>query len=132
MRAGALTVNGLTDPVGIDPDDCQFAWTLQASGRGAAQTAFRIVVQTHRSRPERHGLGQRARCDSAWQAFVPYGGPPLAADAAYRWTVQARGADARLGPSLGSGAIHHGAACTAIGQPPTGCARPETRSNPTG
>ena len=32
LRAGALTVNGATDPVGVDPDDCSFAWTLRASG----------------------------------------------------------------------------------------------------
>jgi len=39
-----------------------------------------------------------AHVDSASQAFVPYGGPRLAADAAFRWTVQVRGADARWGP----------------------------------
>ena len=45
LRAGGLTVNGVTDPVGIDPDDCSFAWTLPALGRGGAQTAFRMVVR---------------------------------------------------------------------------------------
>ena len=36
---------------------------------------------------------------SARQAFVAYTGPTLAADAAYRWTVEARGPGARWGPA---------------------------------
>ena len=32
IRAVGLTVNGLTDPVGIDPDGCSFAWTLHSPG----------------------------------------------------------------------------------------------------
>src|SRR6202041_1478175 len=35
---------------------------------------------------------------SARQAFVAYGGPSLAADAAYEWTVQPRGPAGRWGP----------------------------------
>ena len=44
LRAGGLMVNGLSDPVGVDPDDCSFAWTVQARGRSVMQTAYRIVV----------------------------------------------------------------------------------------
>jgi alpha-L-rhamnosidase len=97
LRAGALTVNGLTDPVGIDPDDCRLAWMLQANGRNAAQSAYRIVLR--RTDPGHSGtVWKTPPVDSASQAFIPYGGPPLAADAAYRWTVQARGAGAGWGP----------------------------------
>jgi alpha-L-rhamnosidase len=97
VRAGGLTVNGLTDPVGIDPDDCSFAWTLRSSGRGAAQSAFRITLR--RSDAGHRGtVWDTGPTDSASQAFVPYGGPPLAADAAYRWTVQARDTTGRWGP----------------------------------
>ena len=93
----ALTVNGLVDPVGVDPDDCSFAWTLQASGRGGAQTAFRIVVR--RTDPGHSGLAwDSGTVLSARQAFVAYAGPPLAADAAYEWTVQPRGDGGRWGP----------------------------------
>jgi alpha-L-rhamnosidase len=97
LRSGGLTVNGLTNPVGIDPDDCNFAWTLQATGRGAAQTASRIIVR--RTDPGHTGVvWDSGPVESAGQAFVPYGGLTLAADAAYRWTVQARGAGSRWGP----------------------------------
>ena len=93
----ALTVNGLVDPVGVDPDDCSFAWTLQASGRAVAQTASRIVVR--RTDPAQRGLAwDSGTVLSARQAFVAYGGPSLAADAAYEWTVQPRGPAGRWGP----------------------------------
>ncbi len=97
LRPSALTVNGLVDPVGIDPDDCSFAWALQASGRAAAQTASRIVVR--RTDPAQRGLTwDSGTVLSARQAFVAYGGPSLAADAAYEWTVQPRGPAGRWGP----------------------------------
>ena len=98
LRASALTANGLVDPAGVDPDDCSFAWTLQASGRAVTQTAFRIVVR--RTDPARRGLAwDSGTVLSARQAFVAYGGPPLAGDAAYEWTVRARGAGGRWGPA---------------------------------
>jgi alpha-L-rhamnosidase len=91
IRAHGLTVNGLTDPVGIDPDGCFFAWTLRSPGRAVAQAAFRVMVR--RTEPTRTGVvWDSGPVPSARQAFVAYGGPALAADAAYQWTVQARGA----------------------------------------
>lgn len=97
LRAGTLTVNGLAPAVGIDPDDCQFAWTLRAGGRGVVQQAYRIVVR--RTDPGHTGaLWDSGPVPGAQQAFVLYGGPALAGDAAYAWTVQARGEGARWGP----------------------------------
>jgi alpha-L-rhamnosidase len=97
LRAGSLTVNGLSPAVGIDPDDCQFAWTLRAGGRGAMQQAYRIVVR--RSDPGHVGpVWDSGEVTSAQQAFVLYGGPALAGDAAYEWTVQSRGDGVQRGP----------------------------------
>ena len=97
LRAAALTVNGLADPVGVDPDDCSCAWSLHASGRAVTQTASRIVVR--RTDPGHRGLAwDSGTVASARQAFVAYAGPSLAADAAYEWTVQPRGAAGRWGP----------------------------------
>ena len=97
LRASALTVNGLVDPVGVDPDDCSFAWTLQGPGRRVTQTAYRVVVR--RADPAHSGLvWDSGTVPSARQAFVAYAGPPLAADAAYEWTVQPRGAAEGWGP----------------------------------
>jgi alpha-L-rhamnosidase len=97
LRAGGLTVNGLNDPVGIDPDDCSFAWTLQASGRAVSQTGWRIVLR--RTDPTLTGVAwDSGPVVSARQAFVAYSGPALTADAAYEWAVQARGPGGRWGP----------------------------------
>jgi alpha-L-rhamnosidase len=97
LRPSGLTVNGTVDPVGVDPDDCSFAWILQARGRGEAQTASRIVVR--RTDPGQSGMvWDSGPVLSARQAFVAYGGPALAADAAYEWTVQPRGSGERWGP----------------------------------
>jgi alpha-L-rhamnosidase len=97
LRTSGLTVNGLVAPVGVDPDDCSFAWIVQALGRAVTQTAFRIVVR--RTDPAHAGLAwDSGTVVSARQAFVAYGGPSLAADAAYEWTVQPRGPAGRWGP----------------------------------
>ena len=97
LRAGRLTVNGLTNPVGIDPDDCSFAWVLQATGRAVRQTGFRLRVR--RVDPGQVGtVWDSGTVVSARQTFVAYGGPRLAADAAYRWDVQARDAAGAWGP----------------------------------
>ena len=97
LRADALTVNGLAPAVGIDPDDCQFAWTLQSGGRGAVQNGYRIVLR--RTDPGHTGLvWDSGTVLSAQQAFVLYGGPQLEGDAAYAWTVRARGYGPRWGP----------------------------------
>ena len=59
--AGVLTGNGLTDPVGVDPDDAFFAWTVQASGRAPVPVGDGVP---HRGPPHRPGaapvvVGQR-------------------------------------------------------------------------
>ena len=97
-RPGPLTVNGLNDPVGVDPDGVSFSWNLQASGRGVRQGAYRLVVRRidpgHRALVWDSGAVAGAR-----QAAVAYEGPALAADAAFASTVQARGASGRWGPA---------------------------------
>jgi alpha-L-rhamnosidase len=89
LRAGALTVTGATNPICVDPDDCAFAWKLQATGRTATQRAYRIVVR-HRGT---HGsvVWDSGAVASSRQAFIYYGGPTLAPDTAYTWTVRVRG-----------------------------------------
>ena len=84
-----LTVNGLIDPHGVDPDACYFAWTLRSSARGARQSGYRIVVHevAETALPPIWDSGQ---ITSARQAFIAYAGPPLDADASYGWSVEVR------------------------------------------
>jgi alpha-L-rhamnosidase len=97
LRVGDLTVNGTADPLGVDPDDCNFAWKLSATGRGATQHSYRISV--HSADPGGAAVWDSGPIASARQAFVAYGGPPLRADTAYRWAVQARDAEGRWSAS---------------------------------
>ncbi len=41
---GTTGVAGSAGPVGVDPDDVQFAWQVADSRRGAVQGAYRVVV----------------------------------------------------------------------------------------
>jgi len=91
LTASGLTVNGLTNPIGVDPDACFFAWVLHASGRGARQTGYRITVR--RTDPLHAAVvWDSGMVTSARQAFVAYGGPTLVANAAYAWTVEVQNA----------------------------------------
>ena len=97
-RTQDLTVNGSVSPVGVDPDDCSFAWTLDAPGRNVTQSAYRVRVR--RTDPGHQGtVWDSGTVESAQQAFVPYNGPALAADAAYSWTVRAKAAPGEWGPT---------------------------------
>jgi alpha-L-rhamnosidase len=102
LLATGLTVNGVADPVGVDPDACFFAWVLRSSARGARQRGYRITVR--RTDPQHTGVvwdsGQIA---AARQAFIPYDGTPLAADAAYRWSAEVQDEGGHWSPPAPSG-----------------------------
>ena len=99
MRAAGLTVNGTVSPLGVDPDDAFFAWTVQSNPRQrqVLQTAYRIVVRRTDPGPSAVVWDSGSQ-ETGQQAFVAYGGSPLAADAAYAWTVQLRDTGGRWGP----------------------------------
>jgi alpha-L-rhamnosidase len=87
LTARGLTVNGVIDPIGVDPDDCSFAWLLRSSGRGVVQEGYRITVRN--ADPLHEGVvWDSGAVPSARQAFILYGGPKLAADTAYTWSVE--------------------------------------------
>jgi len=88
----ALTVDDLAAPIGLGLTDIYFGWHVDDSRRGAVQSAYRIVVSRPVLVTAGHGPGpvvwDSGRVVSSAQAFVPYGGPALAPDTTYRWTVQ--------------------------------------------
>ncbi|HZQ87546.1 MAG TPA: family 78 glycoside hydrolase catalytic domain, partial [Acidimicrobiales bacterium] len=79
-------------PIGLATDDVAFAWESGDVRRDAAQHAYRIVVWKGAA-----PVWDSGKVVSPEQAFVPYGGPALAPDTAYRWTVQTWAANG--GPS---------------------------------
>jgi alpha-L-rhamnosidase len=82
----ALTTTGVAGPVGVDPDDVQFAWQVVDARRGAVQGGYRIVVVGPDDSSST--VWDSGEVSSSRQAFVRFGGPPLAGDARYRWTVR--------------------------------------------
>ena len=102
-RTQDLTVNGSVSPVGVDPDSCSFAWTLDAPGRSVTQAAYHVVVR--RTDPGHTGTAwDSGPVDSGQQAFVPYAGPALAADAAYTWTARTKTTGGSTGSAGSTGA----------------------------
>jgi len=93
----ALTVNGLTEALGVDPDDLFFAFRLTDARRGARQSAYRIVVARHDSRGTQT-VWDSGPVASGRQAFIAYGGPALQADTEYRWQVASADVGGHWGP----------------------------------
>lgn len=97
----ALTVDGLSAPIGLSAFDLHFGWHLDDPRRGALQSAYRIVVQP--APGSESGVAVPVLWDSGRiagdeQAFVAYEGPPLASDASYVWTVQTWAQGGSAGP----------------------------------
>ncbi len=92
-------MDGLASPLGLAADDIFFAWQVRDTRRGAGQSAYRIVVTGPvGGNGPAPTVWDSARVASPDQAFVPYDGPRLASDAAYRWTVQTWDASGQPGP----------------------------------
>ncbi len=97
---GSLTVNGVPGPIGVDPDDVNFAWRVADPRRGARQGAWRVAVwpaAAGTARPKAP-LWDSGTVQGARQAFLRYGGPTLAADTEYRWSVATSDQTGARGP----------------------------------
>jgi alpha-L-rhamnosidase len=102
LPACNLTVNGLVDPIGVDPDDCAFGWWLRSPGRGSRQRGYRLVLR--RTDPGHESLvWDSGDVPSGRQAFVLYGGPTLAGGAAHAWAVRVQGPDGRWSAASATG-----------------------------
>ena len=88
-RPNALTVNGDSKPVGVDPDAVAFAWHVGDKRTGAVERVYRILVSRDANpRPGSSAVVWDDAVHSGQQAFVAYRGPRLAPDTRYWWTVQ--------------------------------------------
>jgi alpha-L-rhamnosidase len=82
----SLTTTGVAGAVGVDPDDVQFAWQVSDPRRSARQGGYHLVVTTGEGAHET--VWDSGEVSGSRQAFVAYGGPELAADTTYRFTVR--------------------------------------------
>jgi alpha-L-rhamnosidase len=93
-------VDGIDEPIGLDPADVFFGWWVSDGERGALQAAYRIVV-SRGATGSSELIWDSKRVPSAEQAFVPYRGPALDSDQVYAWAVQtwsSRGGPGPLSP----------------------------------
>ena len=85
----ALQVDRQESPVLVDSTP-SFSWQMDAAHRGAAQTAYRIVVATSADKAAK-GEGDvwdSGLVESNSSSAVAYAGPDLAAKTTYFWAVQ--------------------------------------------
>ncbi|WP_433727163.1 family 78 glycoside hydrolase catalytic domain [Actinoplanes sp. CA-051413] len=85
LPATALTVGDRAEPVDVEGSPL-FGWQPRDVDGGELQTAYRIKVVSGGD-PART-VWDSGKVVSDRTAYVPYGGPALTGDAAYRWTVR--------------------------------------------
>ncbi len=95
-RATALTVEHLSDPIGIDAPDPRFSWQLDDSSLGARQTGYRLLVGNDSAAlaAGRADVWNSGIVGGNTTLDVAYGGPALQPMHRYYWTVCIREAGA--------------------------------------
>jgi alpha-L-rhamnosidase len=94
------------DPVGIDSPQPRLSWRLKATGRGARQTAYHILVASARANLDRDDgdLWDSGRVESDQSLHVPYAGRLLEARQQVFWKVRiwdGAGAESAWSPVAG-------------------------------
>jgi len=74
----------LTDPMGIDTPRPRFYWTPQHSERGAAQSAYQIIVSDDTGQT----VWDTGRTESPEFTHIVYAGKPLESGKGYHWRVR--------------------------------------------
>ncbi|MBQ3085131.1 MAG: family 78 glycoside hydrolase catalytic domain [Clostridia bacterium] len=76
-----LQCNALTAPLNVDAQNPTLSWRMEASHRGAKQTAFQVVVKKGETTVWDSGKVESDACSAA------YAGETLVSTTAYDWTV---------------------------------------------
>ncbi len=86
----ALLVNGVENPLAVERDAIGFTWRLQGTERGAAQTAYQILVASSRGQlqAEAGDLWATGKVASGRTASIAYAGKPLSPGLRYWWKVR--------------------------------------------
>ncbi|NMC37181.1 MAG: family 78 glycoside hydrolase catalytic domain [Bacteroidales bacterium] len=89
IKTGQLTCNNLTDPSCIDSNP-SFSWILESSTRGAAQTAFQIILDPEKNRlkSERVCHWNSGKISSSESLWIDYSGLALEPAQKYYWKVR--------------------------------------------
>ncbi|KAJ7894847.1 bacterial alpha-L-rhamnosidase-domain-containing protein [Mycena olivaceomarginata] len=79
-----LLVENKPAPLGIDVSP-RFSWTLASTARGVAQSSYRITLSTKSAGAT--DVWDSGTVSSTKPYLAPYGGPALASDTTYFWSV---------------------------------------------
>jgi len=96
-----LRCDSLVTPLGDDSATPVFSWKLQDDGRGAVQTAYRVLVADRMELLAREvgDVWDSGRVNSWQSAEVRYQGAKLKPEKRYFWKVETWGKDGRLYPA---------------------------------
>src|SRR3954471_22068265 len=84
-----LKCEHLADPIGIDADRPRLSWQMEDSTMGAAQTAYRVIVDKDSLAVSKlSGTVWDTKKMNASNCLVQYGGAPLEPFTKYFWAVQ--------------------------------------------
>ena len=84
-RLANLTVNYQANPLAIDREKVRFGWQMDSDAIGLEQSSYRIVVT--RGAPGGSQVWDSGNVHSGLATGVRYGGPELALETRYYWTV---------------------------------------------
>ena len=82
MELYDLKTDGMITPIGVDTTRIAFSWKISSEKRGAAQTAYRLVI-----RDENGVVYDSETVQSDQSTYVEYDGKPLEYGARYFWSV---------------------------------------------
>jgi hypothetical protein len=89
LKVSELKCNNLTDPAGTGKTPV-FSWIYTSPVRGAAQTAFQIILDTDENnlKPESDCFWNSGKITSSESAWIDYSGPELKSWEKYFWRVR--------------------------------------------
>jgi alpha-L-rhamnosidase len=96
----ALLVNGVVTPMAVDRDRVRFTWSQPGIGRGAAQSAYQILVASSRAQlaAGKGDLWDSGKVQSPRSASVEYAGSPLPPASRLWWKVRIWNEAGKPGP----------------------------------
>ena len=94
-----LQCEHLVNPIGVDLETPRLSWQMEDSSMGAAQTAYRIVVDTDSLAVSKlNGTAWDSKKITASNSLITYQGAPLQPFTQYYWAVQVWNAKGKVLP----------------------------------
>jgi alpha-L-rhamnosidase len=83
-----LTIENLSNPIGVDLQIPRFSWKLSSAKRNSMQTAYEIRVGDNAEALAKKATWNSGKVQSDQSTYVAYGGPALQSGKKYYWQVR--------------------------------------------